>query len=179
MDTALLVLVPEAEPVVGRWRDRLDPAAAWGVPAHVTVLYPFVPLEALDDAAFAVLTAIAAGTPAVDVELARTATFGTDVLWLAPEPAEPFRTLTRAVGDRFPQALPYGGAHGGFDDVVPHLTVADHPSAADLEAARTDVGARLPVRTRVRELTLLAGEHRPGGWRVERRFPLGVLSGQR
>lgn len=173
VDTALLVLVPEAEPVVGRWRERLDPAAGWGVPAHVTVLYPFVPLEELDDAAFAALTALAAGTPAVDVVLARTATFGADVLWLAPEPAGPFRALTRAVGERFPRALPYGGAHGGLDDVVPHLTVADHPSAADLQAARADVGARLPVRTRVRELTLLAGEPRPGGWRVERRFPLG------
>jgi hypothetical protein len=30
------------EPAVSRHRARLDRAAAWGVPAHVTILYPFV-----------------------------------------------------------------------------------------------------------------------------------------
>ncbi len=34
--------VPEAEWVVGEHRARLDRAAAWGVPAHVTVLHPSV-----------------------------------------------------------------------------------------------------------------------------------------
>jgi hypothetical protein len=41
--SAVLVPVPEAERVVSRYRARLDGAAALGVPAHVTVLYPFVP----------------------------------------------------------------------------------------------------------------------------------------
>jgi hypothetical protein len=39
--SGLVVLVPEAEPVVGHLRDRLDPNAASGVGAHVTVLFPF------------------------------------------------------------------------------------------------------------------------------------------
>jgi 2'-5' RNA ligase len=172
VDTALVVVVPEAEPVVGPWRDRYDPAAGWGVPAHVTVLYPFLPLEQLDRAARAALRAIAGGVPAFDVDLVRTATFGDEVLWLDPDPAEPFRALTRAVGDHFPSALPYGGAHGGFDDVVPHLTVADHPPTPDLAEARTAVARALPVRAEVRELTLLTGEYRPGGWRIADRFPL-------
>jgi hypothetical protein len=41
-ESAVLVPVPEAERAVGGHRDRLDRAAAWGVPAHVTVPYPFV-----------------------------------------------------------------------------------------------------------------------------------------
>ena len=40
--SAVLVSVPEAEPAVSRYRARLDRAGAWGVPAHVTILYPFV-----------------------------------------------------------------------------------------------------------------------------------------
>ena len=41
--TALVVAVPSAEPVVARLRASYDVAAAYGVPAHVTVLYPFLP----------------------------------------------------------------------------------------------------------------------------------------
>lgn len=39
--TGLIVRIPEAEPAVRRWRDRFDPSAEAGVPAHVTVLFPF------------------------------------------------------------------------------------------------------------------------------------------
>jgi hypothetical protein len=41
-ESALLIPVPAAEPTVQRWRERLDPACRLGVPAHVTLLYPFV-----------------------------------------------------------------------------------------------------------------------------------------
>lgn len=40
--TAVIAPVPAAGRLVGKHRDRLDAAAAWGVPAHVTVRYPFV-----------------------------------------------------------------------------------------------------------------------------------------
>jgi len=48
-DTQSAVLVPvlEAERVVSPHRSRLDGAAALGVPAHVTVLFPFVPPPAI------------------------------------------------------------------------------------------------------------------------------------
>lgn len=39
--TALIVLVPEAELAVSELRQRCDPSASLGVPAHVTVLFPF------------------------------------------------------------------------------------------------------------------------------------------
>ena len=41
--SALLILVPAAEPAVGEHRARLDASARDGVPAHLTVLYPFLP----------------------------------------------------------------------------------------------------------------------------------------
>ena len=49
-DSAVVIPVPEAEAVVGPHRARLDPFAAWGVPAHVTVLAPFVPPHAITGA---------------------------------------------------------------------------------------------------------------------------------
>lgn len=96
------------------------------------------------------------------------------MLWLAPEPDEPLRALTRAVCASF-GLLPYGGAHGGIDDAVPHLTVAE--DAPDPAAVRADVTPRLPVTQQVRELTLLQGAFVPDGWRVRRRFPLGHGTG--
>lgn len=41
-EPALVVPVPGVESLVGDCRRRWDPAAGWGVPAHVTVLHPFV-----------------------------------------------------------------------------------------------------------------------------------------
>ncbi|CAM5691577.1 hypothetical protein SCHAM137S_06449 [Streptomyces chartreusis] len=46
---------------------------------------------------------------------------GFPVLYLAPEPDTHFRRLTDAITERWPENPPFGGQ---FDDVVPHLTVA-------------------------------------------------------
>ena len=43
IEAALVVMVPEAEPLVGRFRAKYDPAAGWGMPAHITINYPFIP----------------------------------------------------------------------------------------------------------------------------------------
>src|ERR1700761_7063123 len=48
--SALLIRVPAAEPAVGAHRARLDASARDGVPAHLTVLYPFLPPAQIDDA---------------------------------------------------------------------------------------------------------------------------------
>ena len=47
--TAVLDRPAETEQAVGPFRARYDRAAAWGVPAHVTVLYPFLPPSRIDD----------------------------------------------------------------------------------------------------------------------------------
>ncbi|MEU6741541.1 hypothetical protein [Streptosporangium sandarakinum] len=62
--TALIVPIPEAEEAVGPFRAALDVSAGWGVPAHVTVLYPFLPPERIDSRVLAALT----GTIAAVVE---------------------------------------------------------------------------------------------------------------
>lgn len=86
-ETAIIVPVPAAEPVVGRHRKALDRAATWGVPAHVTVIVPFLPPAAitervLDDVRDCLV-------PAFDCAFARVEWFGEEVVWLAPEPVEP------------------------------------------------------------------------------------------
>ena len=48
IESALMVLVPEAESLVKPFRDRYDPSAAAGVPAHITLLYPFKHPDEID-----------------------------------------------------------------------------------------------------------------------------------
>jgi 2'-5' RNA ligase len=167
--TGLIVAVPEAEPVVGRHRDELDPIAAWGIPAHITVLYPFLPPEQVGDDVLGALRELFAATPSFRAALARVAWFGSEVLWLAPEPGEPFRWLTQAVFDRFPATPPYGGA---FADVVPHLTVGDRAPLPALRQAAAAIAPHLPIRTRVDTVRLVEGTTGEVPWRTVAEFPL-------
>jgi 2'-5' RNA ligase len=170
--TGVVVLVPEAERVVGSHRQALDSSAAWGVPAHVTVLFPFAAPQDVDDDVSAGLAGAIACVPAFDAVFARTDWFGEDVLWLAPEPAGPFVALTRAVAAAFPEHQPYGGE---FDGSAPHLTVGEARTRglAALRGAESAVQPQLPVRTRVRSAHLIAGTTAPSSWRVLRELPLG------
>ena len=96
-ESAVLVLVPAADPVVGRLRGRLDRSAGWGVPAHVTVLYPFLPPGDIDLAVIERLGRVVAAVPSFDCVFADVRWFDDRVVWLAPEPDEPLRALTAAV----------------------------------------------------------------------------------
>jgi 2'-5' RNA ligase superfamily len=171
--SAVVILVPEAERAVGGHRDRLDRAAALGVPAHVTVLAPFVAPSAITAATIEVLAGAVGTTGAFDCEFPATAWFGEQVLWLAPRPGEPFRALTHAVSAAFPGYLPYGGAYG---DVVPHLTVGDRPPGGvrDLGAAEADVLRWLPLQARISRVWLMTGNASPGSWRAEAELPLAA-----
>jgi 2'-5' RNA ligase len=165
--TALIVVVPEAEPLVGEWRAKYDWSAQHGVPAHITLLFPFVPAEKVDDQLVADLRDLFATRSPFTYRLPRVARFP-EVAWLAPEPTEPFKELIELIFSRYPAHPPYEGIH---EDVIPHLTVAEGGAALqdEVEAALT---ARLPVEAEAHEVTLLV-EDAAGYWRISERFPLG------
>lgn len=160
-ESAVVVPVPGVEAVVGDYRLRLDPSAGWGVPAHVTVVYPFVPppvgVDVLDR-----LRVALASVPPFECVFSRVEWFLDDeVMWLAPEPDRPFRVLTDAVWRAFPGFPPYGGR---FADVVPHLTVGANGDMAAMRSAAAELAPRLPVTVFVDRVLLLAGRAAPGGW---------------
>lgn len=163
-----MVLVPEAEPVVGRWRSSLDPSAADGMPAHVTVLYPWFRARELTPGLLAELGRVAAACPAFDAGFDRVDRFE-ETLWLAPSPPEPFAVLTEAVRRRWPEHPPFAGRH---EVVVPHLTVGDGIDPAAHAHVVTGIETGLPVRSRVAELTLMA-QDRADRWAVHSSYPLG------
>jgi len=153
-ESAVLVLVPEAEAVLGDLRTRLDRVGGTRVPAHVTVVYPFVPPDRIDAAVEAALARAIASVEAFDASFERVEWFGDGVLFLAPDPDAGFRQLTAAVAAAFPEHPPYGGA---WADPVPHLTVGAGSPVEQLTAAVPDLRAALPLRSRVTHAVLMTG----------------------
>jgi 2'-5' RNA ligase len=166
----VIVSVPEAEDVVGSFRAELDRSAGWGVPAHVTVLYPFLAPERVDDTVSRAVAEAVTTVPAFDVVFPWVEWFGETVVWLAPEPDWPFRRLTCAVWERFPDLPPYGGA---YLDLVPHLTIGHDAPPALLRAAEDAVRPLLPIRGRIAVAQLIEGSRQPASWRTVAEFALG------
>ena len=173
-ESALIVAVPQAESLVERFRMQYDPSAAAGVPAHVTVLYPFKPPHELNAEVIQSLQELFSGLQPFSAVLGETRRFPS-VLYLAPEPDEEFRMLTRLVFERFPDTPPYGGQ---FAEVIPHLTVADVADAQQLEPIAADFAGPaktgLPIHFRVSEITLI--ENSSGVWRIREHIALGTKS---
>lgn len=167
--TGLVIAVPEAEPVVGPHRLRLDASAALGAPAHVTVLFPFVPRARIDDDVLGRVATTLIATPAFTYRFTRTAWFDDRVLYLAPDDEAPFRELTGRIHAEFPGFPPFEGL---FDDVVPHLTVGHEQPLPELEEAERDVRRHLPVEGHASEVLLLAQDTPGGRWQRRASFPL-------
>jgi 2'-5' RNA ligase len=165
-ETALVVEVPEAEPLVSEWRAKYDWSAERGVPAHITLLYPFVPTERVDDGLLRELRALFASQPAFPFRLTRVARFP-DVAWLAPEPSDRFTALTELIVARYPDYPPYEGIH---DEVIPHVTVAEGGVELqdEVEAALTP---HLPIDAEANMVALLT-EDETGRWHRAERFAL-------
>jgi 2'-5' RNA ligase len=162
---AIVVPVAAAEPLVSGWREHHDASAAHGMPAHVTALYPFLPEDRLTDAVLAGLRELCAESPVLDVAFRRIGRFP-DVLYLEPDPADGLRRLTTAIATRWPEAPPY---EGRFDEVIPHLTVAQGAS----EDAATQVEAALrpglPFRAQLAEACVYVFDGTR--WRLRMRLP--------
>lgn len=161
---AIPIVLPS---VVARVRRQWDLAASRGARPHVTVLFPFLPEADLTPAVRADLAVIATSVEPFSVRFTGVRRFD-GVLWLEPEPAEPFRRLTAAAAARWPDWPPYGGL---FDTVIPHLTVVESDTAPlhDLEPI---IAAALPFTGRATHLETWFQDP-AGRWRPRWRIALG------
>ena len=167
METALVLLVPEADLAVAPWREQHDPAAARGMPAHITVLYPFMPYTEIDVRVHNNLAGIFGNHAAFALQLEHWARFP-GVLYLRPEPSEPIAAMTRDVMACFPDWPLYGGA---FPEITPHLTVAqtDEAVAAEL-AEHVPRTVTTPISSRIDACALF--DNSSGRWQQRHRFLL-------
>ena len=167
--SASVVPVPEAEPWVKDLRERYDPIAAVGMPAHITVLFPFIPPDLLTDSDLARAAEIFRRFQSFEFRLEQVGRFP-ESLYLVPELDEPFISLTEAIVREFPEYPPYGGK---FTEIVPHLTVANRSAElsaiaeAKLLAAMKDLG---PIHAVCNVVELY--ENSSGYWRWAQSFSL-------
>ena len=172
--SALLVPVPEAEPAVGEWRSKYDSSARLGVPAHITLLAPFVHPDELSFEQELHLQMLFFDTAPFDFRLTEVRRWPL-VVYLAPEPRERFMALIDPLVAWFPEYPPYGGIH---EEVIPHLTVAEceregscEDPRAVLEEVQRAMSSVVPIEARAHEVWLMTGNVR---WSLRRRFRLGI-----
>ena len=172
--TGLVIVIPEAETRFGALRRKYDAQASQGVPAHVTVLFPFMAPDLVDDAVRRRLVRLFKRHSPFQCRFDRVGRFPATA-YLVPMPAGPFVDLTNAVAAEFPDYPPYRGAHAG---VIPHLTIADGDAAAadtGEQELRADLERDGPVSAHCGSVRLL--ENSSGTWRTMHDFALAGHQG--
>ncbi|MGH9122624.1 MAG: 2'-5' RNA ligase family protein [Acidimicrobiales bacterium] len=158
--SAILVPVPEADSIVGEWRRKCDPVARAGVPPHVTLICPWIPPAQITAEKVRELSSCLQGTKAFDFHLSHVGWFSGRVVWLAPDPVEPFLELTAHLATCF-GTPPWDDA---YDEVVPHLTVAHATDGVDLTEVADEVQEFLPIICRADEVRVMVGDGQE--WKV-------------
>lgn len=132
------------------------------------MLFPFVPAAEIDENVVARTATVFRSTAAFEHSLVRCEWFGDEVLWLAPDASEQFRSLTNVASLAFPEYPPY---EGQLEEVVPHLTVAVRSPLEVMRTAEQAVQKHLPIHSTVRAVTLMV-EQRSGRWEAAASFAL-------
>jgi 2'-5' RNA ligase len=155
--SAIVITVPEADEVVERLRTPARDAWWRRMPAHITLLHPFVPDP--DEGVVEELRFFFSRVDGFALTFNEVREFP-GVVWLAPEQADDLRGLTEALVRRWPTCLPY---EGQFDEITPHLTVAHTDDPARARQVREAAAAALPLKGQAIDASIWLRE--PEGWR--------------
>ncbi len=118
--TGLVIPVPTADALLASVGARYPGTVREGVPAHVSLLYPFVPAADLDERVPSALGELFDKQVPMRVEFVECYRRGGFVA-LRPDPIDGLVELLSKTHRRWPDVVPYEGLYG---DVEPHVTVA-------------------------------------------------------
>ncbi|OGO19297.1 MAG: hypothetical protein A2Z14_03645 [Chloroflexi bacterium RBG_16_48_8] len=118
--TLLIIAPPEVQAFAAPLRQRYAPDSYMQGPAHLTLLYPFVPPNEIP-AALIQLNSLCSKVAPFKLTFDQYGRFES-TQFLAPFNPEPVLSLHRLLLSVFPDYLPYGGLHGA--EIIPHLTLA-------------------------------------------------------
>lgn len=132
LETALLIVPPREVQVFSfPLREQYDNEAfKKNVPAHITLLYPFVPPDDVESA-IEKLTALCKDYPPFELTLDRYGSFP-DAIFIEPSNPAPVNALHRHLANAFPEYPIYNGEYGS--ELHPHLTLARFENAEEAEA---------------------------------------------
>jgi 2'-5' RNA ligase len=145
---------------------QYDAAARLGVPAHITLLYPFRPAHAVVDP-IKTLKDVCGSIEAFSFSFTEVRRFPATA-YLHPDKSEAFAQITRTLVETWPDCQPYDGA---FSEIIPHLTVADRVDDETLRAVEESLLSELPITCVAREVWLLTSDQ-AGVWSKKAFFPL-------
>jgi hypothetical protein len=145
---------------VGRLHRAHRPDRLMKVPAHFTVLHPFVGYRELDEG-LARLRQVCAGLPPAEIVVEGYGAFP-GVVYLAARDPEPIRAISRALCAEFPECPLYEGEFG--PELSPHVTAFETEEDAPSLARGAFHRARTARVLRERRDRALAdrGHHPPG-----------------
>ncbi len=164
--TGLVIPVAAADALLASVGARYPGTVREGVPAHVSLLYPFVVAAELDERVTAACSELFVEQVPIRVDFAECYRRGGFVA-LRPEPSDGLKELMTRTWRRWPDVVPYGGVYG---DVEPHVTVAMRCSDQTAVRIEQEVTAELPICAELREAWLLAFEEQ---WMLRDRFEFG------
>jgi 2'-5' RNA ligase len=169
--TVIIVPVPEAEPAVDLLRRANTPDGAEGMPAHVTLIYPFTDDSQLAAGRIAEVRAVLEQFCAFEFVLSKVRRFDNlpseSYVWLAPTPSGPFVQMIEALASAFPEHPPFGGA---FATVIPHLTIAASIDEDLLDQVANQAADTLPIKARAETARIM--RRIDGQWRLVAEFRL-------
>jgi hypothetical protein len=162
--TALTAPVPAIDPLLATVEAAHPGATRPGIPAHVTFLYPFVPITAIGTETTDWLTAFAARYAPLTLEFSEVRIEPGFVYLDSPL----LTPLTDEIRAHWPDLVPYLGRFG--PDPVAHLSIAlDIADPTDALSIATIAASALPKQARVDQLWLAGNDN--GDWRTLRSFP--------
>ena len=148
-----------------RFRVAHVPNAALGVPAHITLIYPFLPADLLDASVRRRVARALAPHRRFTFRLSGIRRWPNSH-YLAVEPVLPFEAIVRSLVEVFPEYLPYAGEF----EYVPHVTIAE---GDDRSLARLARDLSVPVDEQDVTRILVIAQGRDGTWRYRWTFGLG------
>jgi 2'-5' RNA ligase len=158
-----------------RLRRRRVGNAAVGVPAHMTLLHPFIEPADLRPPIRARLRDVAAGHRPFGYRQAAMAEWP-DAIYVAVEPVEPFVRLQHDLQAAFPDWPIYGA--GADFEYEPHITVADRQGMLEPGVREDPAWRALPRAARGEAIDVIATGS-DGRWRLVWRVSLGRLPADR
>jgi 2'-5' RNA ligase len=166
-DASALIIRVHLPAALERLRRASVDDAALGVPAHVTLLYPFIPAADLKSALRARIANVVEPHAHFDYHLHGPKAWP-DTIYAALDPEAPFLQLHRELQAAFPDFPIYGGAVSEF---VPHVTIAEGSAVGDPATLTDRAWHALPTRRMAHAVELMAPGSN-GRWSTVWRFRL-------
>lgn len=162
---AALVITVRLPPALEALRLRGIVEAQHGVPAHITLLYPFAEPSTIGPAVLKTVRRIARTHECMTVRLVEPCLWP-DTLYASVEPVAELRSLYEDLAAAFPAFPLYGGAFS----FTPHVSIAEGPAAGGPDLPGHPAWRALPMEVAVSAVDLVVLDDT--GWHRAHRFPL-------